>query len=154
MTCGNLPLDCSGWLLFWRHLSENARLLQSLKSPLDRLGCRVDVAQRDHDAAVTRDAHDRECIHSRFPQPSQHCMASGVVHEIDREKWSALFLTNRANAFRWRWLNRSEKTENAGEAFRSSILTSHLPGRFALPPQSGVPCEGSPALCCAGCALR
>ena len=148
MTYGNLPLDCRGCLLFWLHLSENARLLQSLKSPLDRLGCRVDVAQRDHDA------HDSECIHSRFPQPSQHCIAYGVVHKIDREKWSALSSTNRANAFRWRRLNRSEKTENAGEAFRSSILTFQLPGRCALPLRSGVPCEGSPALCGAGCALR
>lgn len=86
MSYGNRPAECSGncsgWQSFRLVFGPRTRQLQPLESPLHCLWCRMDVPLRNRDAAVTGDPHDGERIHSRFPQPSEHCMAQGVENEI------------------------------------------------------------------------
>jgi hypothetical protein len=51
-------------------LTAVAMKLQPLKGTFYGLWRRADVALRDHNAAVPRDAHDGEGVHSRFSESS------------------------------------------------------------------------------------
>jgi hypothetical protein len=66
---------CSGWQSFWLDSGEITGQLQPLKGAFHCLRGWMNVPLRNHDAAVTSDPHDGERIHSRFPEPSKHCMA-------------------------------------------------------------------------------
>ena len=73
---------CSGWQSFRLDLRPIRGKLQPLKGPLHLFSSWVDIALRNRDAAVPRNPHDRERVHSRFSESSKHCMARGVENEI------------------------------------------------------------------------
>ena len=79
MSYGNRFRECSGYCSggqsFWLVFGPRGRQSQPLNDPLNRLRCRVNVALRNCDAAVTGNSHDGEGVHSRFPEPDSHCMA-------------------------------------------------------------------------------
>jgi hypothetical protein len=77
--------NCSGLASIRLSVCHPASELQTLESPLHRLGRWVDITLRNDDAAVPRNPHDGKSIHSRFTKPCQHCMAQRVEHKVTPE---------------------------------------------------------------------
>ena len=53
----------------------NVAAAVAVSSALNSLWRRVNIALRNHDAAVSSDPHNGECVHPRLTEPSEHCMA-------------------------------------------------------------------------------
>jgi hypothetical protein len=59
--------------------------IQALKSPLQRLGARADIALAHGHSRMARNPHNCEGVHARLPQPSEHRLPMRVYHDIGRQ---------------------------------------------------------------------